>query len=100
MKTKYLQIMYIIYKIHCFHIIQVIIVENLYIIVIYRILAAFQAIKMYQRALECVDFKNVKCQAWRCVTWELSTAYFTFASNLQDRPPVFRKTIDEVCLHF
>uniref|UniRef100_A0A915HFF4 Bromodomain associated domain-containing protein n=1 Tax=Romanomermis culicivorax TaxID=13658 RepID=A0A915HFF4_ROMCU len=48
---------------------------------------SMQAIEMYQRALECVN-PNGASRTWETIAWELSSAYFTYATQLQDRPPI------------
>lgn len=51
---------------------------------------------MYQRALECVNPRSDNSPVWETVAWELSSVYFTFAAQLQDRPPLSVRTADEV----
>lgn len=55
-----------------------------------------RAVEMYQRALECVNPKNSTHKVWESVAWELSSVYFNFAVNLQERPPLLRKSLEDI----
>lgn len=47
-----------------------------------------QAIEFYNRALQSLAERKACPEVWDAVTWELSGAYFTMATLLQDYPPL------------
>ncbi|KAK3723836.1 hypothetical protein QZH41_019520, partial [Actinostola sp. cb2023] len=55
-----------------------------------------QSIEFYQRALQSLTERKVCAEVWDAVTWELSGAYFTMATLLQDYPPLSMLSQQEV----
>lgn len=52
---------------------------------------------MYQKALDQVHSRN-DLPIWQSIIWELSSAYFNLADQLQSRPPLRSQEAEEVCI--
>uniref|UniRef100_A0A914WIX2 Erythroid differentiation-related factor 1 n=1 Tax=Plectus sambesii TaxID=2011161 RepID=A0A914WIX2_9BILA len=54
-----------------------------------------EAIDHYQRGLDCVDAKTVG-KTWEVVASELASTFYTFAIQLQERPPLSSHSTEDV----
>ena len=55
-----------------------------------------KAIESYQKALRCLGERKSCPEVWDTVTWELSGAYYTLATLLQDYAPLTTHAQEEV----